>query len=84
VDIKELLGYWSKTQSLVEKRRPNIAVVSRSSNLFNDNVMQHVRKIKKNRQEQMALDRFLSKEKSNGCNVNEPQLSTSGFQMKEG
>jgi hypothetical protein len=30
------------------------------------------------------LDRFLSTEKSSGGNVNEPQLSTSGFQMKEG
>jgi hypothetical protein len=32
----------------------------------------------------MTLDRFLSKEKSSGGSVNEPQLSTSGFQMKEG
>jgi hypothetical protein len=47
VDIKELLGYWSKTQSLVEKWHPNIAVVNRSNNLFNDNVMQHFRNIKK-------------------------------------
>jgi hypothetical protein len=27
---------------------------------------------------------FLSKEKSSGGNVNEPQISTSEFQMKEG
>jgi hypothetical protein len=27
----------------------------------------------------MTLDRFLSKKKSSGANVNEPQLSTSGF-----
>jgi hypothetical protein len=42
----------------------------------------------------MTLDRFLSKEKSNGGSltlvnvtlplVNEPQLSTNGFHMKEG
>jgi hypothetical protein len=32
----------------------------------------------------MTLDRFLCKEKSSGGNVNEPQLSTSGFQIKEG
>jgi hypothetical protein len=32
----------------------------------------------------MTLDRCLPKEKSNGRNVNEPQLSISGFQMKEG
>jgi ribose 1,5-bisphosphokinase PhnN len=49
----------------------------------NDNVMQYFRKILKNRQKQMTLDRFLPKEKSSGGNVNEPQLSTSGFQMKE-
>jgi hypothetical protein len=74
----------SKTQSLVEKWHPSIAVVNRSLNLFNDYVMQHFRKIKKKDKKQMTLDRFLSKEKSNGGNVNEPQLSTSGFQMKEG
>jgi hypothetical protein len=32
----------------------------------------------------MTWDWFLSKEKSGGGNVNEPQLSTSGFKMKEG
>jgi hypothetical protein len=32
----------------------------------------------------MILDRFLSKEKSSGGNVDERQHSTSGFQMKEG
>jgi hypothetical protein len=32
----------------------------------------------------MTLDRFLSKEKSSCGNVNKPQLSTSGIQMKEG
>jgi hypothetical protein len=53
-------------------------------NLFNGNVMQHFRKLKKNRQKQMTLDKFLSKEKSSGGNDSEPQLSTSGFQMKEG
>jgi hypothetical protein len=74
------LRYCSQTQSLVEKWHPNIAVV----NLFNDNVMQHFRKIKNNRQKQITLDRFLSKEKSSGGNVNEPHLSTSGFQMEEG
>jgi hypothetical protein len=30
----------------------------------------------------MALDWFLSKEKSSGGNVNEPQFSVSGFQVK--
>jgi hypothetical protein len=32
----------------------------------------------------MTLDRYLSKEKSGDGNYNEPQLSTIGFQKKEG
>jgi hypothetical protein len=32
----------------------------------------------------MTLDKFLSKEKASGGNVNEPQFSTSGFQVKKG
>jgi hypothetical protein len=32
----------------------------------------------------MTLERILSKEKSSGGNVKEPQFSTRGFQMKEG
>ena len=32
-DIKELLGYWSKTHNLVEKWYPNVAVVNRCINL---------------------------------------------------
>jgi hypothetical protein len=31
----------------------------------------------------MTLDRFLSKDKPSDGNVNEPELSASGFQMKE-
>jgi hypothetical protein len=46
--------------------------------------MQHFRKFLKNRQKQKILERFLSKEKSSGGNVNKPQLSTSGLQIKEG
>jgi hypothetical protein len=58
VDSKEPLEYWSKTQSLVEKWHSNIAVVNRSINLFNDNVMQHFRKIKKtNDSRQVSLQR---------------------------
>jgi hypothetical protein len=67
---------WSETQSLVEKWHPSIAVANRSINLFNDNVMQHFRK--KNKQNQMALDRFLSKEKSSGGNGNERPRHSSG------
>jgi hypothetical protein len=32
----------------------------------------------------MTLEKFLSKEKSSGGNVNEPRLSTTEFQKKEG
>jgi hypothetical protein len=46
--------------------------------------MQHIRKFFKNRQKQIILDGFLTKEKSSGGNVNEPQLSASGFQKKDG
>jgi hypothetical protein len=45
--------------------------------------MQHLTKFK-NTEKQMTLDRFLSKEESNGDNVNEPQASTSGVDMKKG
>jgi hypothetical protein len=73
---------WSSR--LVQKWHPNIAVVNRSINLFNNNVIQHFRKILNSRQKQMSLYRFLSKEDSSGGNVNEQQFSTSEFQMKEG
>ena len=56
-DIKELLGYWYKTQNLVEKWHPNVAVVNRRIKLFDDKVMQYFRKILKSRQKQMTLDR---------------------------
>jgi hypothetical protein len=46
--------------------------------------MQHFRKILRNRQKQKRLGRFLSKEKLSGGYINEPQLSTRGFHMKEG
>jgi hypothetical protein len=54
-DIKELLGYWSKTLNLVEKWRPNVAVANRCINLFDDNIMQHFRKILKSKQMQMTF-----------------------------
>jgi hypothetical protein len=50
-----------------ENGTPSVAVVN--INLFNGNVMQHFRK--KNRQKQIILERFLSKEKSSGGDVNE-------------
>jgi hypothetical protein len=80
-DIKEQLGYWSKTHNLVEKWHPNVAVVNRCINLSDDNVMQHFRKILKSRQRQMTMDRFFSKKRSNdgSSSVSESQPSTSGF-----
>jgi hypothetical protein len=83
-DMKELLGYWSRTQNLVEKCHPNVAVVNRCINLFDENVMQHFRKILKSRQRQMTLDRSFSKKRSNdgSISVSESQPSTSGFKER--
>jgi len=61
VDIKEPLGYWTKIQNRVEKWHPNVAVVNRCINLFDDNVMQYFRKILKSLQRQMTLNTFFSK-----------------------
>ena len=60
-EIKELCSLWSKTQAIVEKWCPNRAVVNRSINLFNDNVIDHFRKIQKSRQHQTTLERWFSK-----------------------
>ncbi|XP_063842553.1 tigger transposable element-derived protein 1-like isoform X2 [Scylla paramamosain] len=46
-EIKELCFLWSKTQAIVEKWHPNKAVVNKSINLFNDNVIDYFRKIQK-------------------------------------
>jgi hypothetical protein len=80
-DITELLGYWSKTQNLVKKWHPKVAVLNRCINLFDNNVMQHFHKILKNRQKQMTLDRFFSKKRPNdgSSSVSESQPSTNGL-----
>ena len=80
-DIKGLLEYWSKTQNLVEKWHPNVAVVYRRINLFDDNVMQYFPKMLKSRQRQMTLDRYFFQKRSNdgSSSVSESQPSTSGF-----
>ena len=70
-DIKELLGYWSKTQYPVEKWHPYVTVVNRCINLFDDNVMQHFRKVLKSRQRKKSND--------GSSSVSESQPSTSGF-----
>ncbi|GCC32566.1 hypothetical protein chiPu_0011028 [Chiloscyllium punctatum] len=49
-ELKELCFLWSKTQAIVEKWHPNNrAVVKRSINMFNDNVIDYFRKIQKSR-----------------------------------
>jgi hypothetical protein len=76
-------NYWGSglRQNLVEKWHPNVAVVNRCINVFDDNVMQHFRKILKSSQRQMTLDRFFSKKRTNVGNSSgsESQPSTSGF-----
>ncbi|GCC28836.1 hypothetical protein chiPu_0007270 [Chiloscyllium punctatum] len=76
-EIKELCFLWSKTQVIVEKWHPNKAVVNRSINMFNDNVIDHFRKIQKSRQHQTILERWFSKKSQSS----EPQPSTSGLSV---
>ncbi|XP_060697366.1 tigger transposable element-derived protein 1-like [Hemiscyllium ocellatum] len=76
-EIKELCFLWSKAQAIVEKWHPNKAVVNRSINMFNDNVINHFRKIQKSRQHQTILERWFSKESQS----TEPQPSTSGLSV---
>ncbi|XP_061899525.1 tigger transposable element-derived protein 1-like [Entelurus aequoreus] len=79
-EIKELLGYWAKTQSLVAKWHPSIGVVKRNINLFDGNVVEHFRKILKSRKRQAALDNILSKEEPScgSSSATELQASISG------
>ncbi|GCC33435.1 hypothetical protein chiPu_0011904 [Chiloscyllium punctatum] len=76
-EIKELCFLWSKIQAIVEKWHPNKAVVNRSINMFNDNVIDHFRKIQKSRQHQTILERWFSKESQSS----EPQPSASGLSV---
>ncbi|KAF2347165.1 hypothetical protein FHG87_022078 [Trinorchestia longiramus] len=64
-EIKELCYHLDKTQRGVEKWHPNPAVGNRSINLFNDNVIEHSRKILRNRHKQTTLDKFLKKKPQN-------------------
>ncbi|GCC33617.1 hypothetical protein chiPu_0012087 [Chiloscyllium punctatum] len=68
-EIKELCFLWSITRAIVEKWHPNKAVVNRSINMFNDNVIDHFRKIQKSRQHQIILERWFSQESQ----TSEPQ-----------
>ncbi|XP_044308814.1 tigger transposable element-derived protein 1-like [Varanus komodoensis] len=62
-EIKELCSVWARTQAIVEKWHPNAAVVNRSINFFNDNVMAYFRNIQKSHQHQPPLESFFSGEK---------------------
>ncbi|XP_061126126.1 tigger transposable element-derived protein 1-like [Syngnathus typhle] len=80
-EIKELLGYWAKTQSLVAKWHPSVTVVKKNINLFDGNVVEHFRAILKSRKRQAALDSIFSKEEANcesSSNSGELQASISG------
>jgi hypothetical protein len=59
-EIKELCHHWENIEHIVQKWHPNTAVANRSVNLFNDNVMEHFRRILKKRQKQSTLDIFLN------------------------
>ena len=57
-EIKDLLSMWSKTQAVVAKWHPNKALVNRCVNLFNDNIIDHFRKVQKGRRHQTILERW--------------------------
>ena len=77
-EIKELCYHWEMTQRLAEKWHPNTAVISRSNNLFNDNVINHFKKILKNRQRQTTLDKFIKqKSQDSSCLKNQKKEKTS-------
>ncbi|GCC23957.1 hypothetical protein chiPu_0002355 [Chiloscyllium punctatum] len=67
-EIKELCFLWFKTQAIVEMWHPNKAVVNRNISMFNDNVIDHFRKIQKSRQHRTILERWFS----NGSQSSEP------------
>ncbi|XP_061756781.1 tigger transposable element-derived protein 1-like [Nerophis ophidion] len=83
-EIKELLGYWAKTQSLVAKWHPSIGVVKRNINLFDGNVVEHFRKILKSRKRQAALDNILSKEEASCGSSSATELQASFSGVKRG
>jgi hypothetical protein len=72
-EIKDLLSMWSITQVVVEKWHPNKALVNRRVNLFNDNIIDQFRKVKKGRHNHTTLERWFSKDTT----TNDPKPSTS-------
>nr|XP_033816160.1 tigger transposable element-derived protein 1-like [Geotrypetes seraphini] len=61
-EIKDLLSMWSKTQAVVEKWHPDKVLVNRCVNLFNDNIIEHFRKVQKGRHHQTILERWFAKD----------------------
>lgn len=61
--INEICAKWTEVQISVEKFHPNKAVTNRATSIFNDNVMDHFRRIVQQRKNQLTMDRFLMKEK---------------------
>ena len=57
-DIKDLLKKWEDVRAMVLKWHPNQADVSKVGDLFNDNAINHFRKIMKKREKQSTLDMF--------------------------
>ena len=56
--IKDLLKKWEDVRAMVLKWHPNQADVSKVGDLFNDNAINHFRKILKKREKQSTLDMF--------------------------
>ena len=72
-EIRDLLRMWSKTQAVFEKWHPNKALVNRCVNLFNDNIIDHFRKVQKGCHDQTTLERWFSKDTT----TSDPKPSTS-------
>lgn len=72
-EVEELCYVWDRTQAIAKKWHPNTAVVNRSINLFNDNVMAYFKNIQKSHEHQTTLEKFFSVEKRESV----PKLSTS-------
>ena len=77
-EIKELCYHWEMTQRLAEKWHPNTAVISRSINLFNDNVIDHFKKILKNRQRQTTLDKFIKQKSQDSSSIKKQKKEKTG------
>jgi len=58
-DIKKILHQWGELKELVNKWHPNQAVVSRATNIFDDNVINHFTNVLRKRRTQSTLDCFL-------------------------